>query len=247
MVIPCARAAEKYIIPVFGVQVRGVEGVYSSTLSLTNTSEAPVAARIADVMPMLTAPCDHCGPIAGDMLVFPGRTLVISDQGAPRIAAGNGDLALGALVIEADEPLVVESEVFVAPFPHAAITGWACVEIARDWIPGGRESILPRVIPPFQFFPTFNLFLINPNDSAARFEYWTDCGGRGVSVAAPHSTAMVALSINFLGNTCGADGNAPEPTGFALPLHVRADAPYLAAVSTRSPTLPPVVHVARAR
>ena len=239
---PFALASEKYIVPVFGVQVRGFDGVYSSTLSLTNPSLQPIAARITDVLPLSTGACEECRDLP-DLTVGPQRTVVISDQAAPRIAVGSSDLLLGAFVLEADRPLFVESEIFRAPALHASVAEWQVVEIARDWIPGGQVSILPRVIPPEQSFASFNLFLINPSSSPARFEFWTDCGGRGETIVAARATALVSLTNAFLGEVCG-PSEAHIPKGFALPLYVRSDFSYQAAVSTRSLILPPLVHVA---
>ncbi|HXH41969.1 MAG TPA: hypothetical protein VNN08_25315 [Thermoanaerobaculia bacterium] len=238
-----AVAGERYIVPVFGVQARGSDGVYSSILSLNNPSNEPINAHIVAVLPLSTSSCEQCQDLSPDLTVNPRRSLVISDQGAPRIAVGDSSLSLGALVLEADRPLLVESEVFRAPVAHWTVDQWQVVEIARDWIAGGQVSILPRVIPP-QADVSFNLFLLNPNAFPARFEYWTDCGGRGETVVAGKSTALVSLTGAFLGQICGTPPTN-VPKGFALPVYVRSESPYLAAVSTRSQVLPPVVHVAR--
>jgi len=141
-------------------------------------------------------------------------------------------------VIESDAPLQVESEVFQS---NGVPRGWQVVEIARDWIAGGQTSTIPRVLPLFDNSP-INLFLINPNTFDVRFEYWTAFGSRSETLVAAKRVALVTLPHSFLCTSCG---GAEQPTGFGFPVQVRAPFPYLAAISTRSRELPPIVRVAR--
>jgi hypothetical protein len=140
-------------------------------------------------------------------------------------------------MLESDHPVLIDSYAYRDASPPKSAAEQ--VEIARDWIPAGVESMIPQAIRAEG--ETANLFLINPNHSEMTFEY--SVSGRTAMATVPaRSSRLVPIPPEFY---CPLScGGGTRPFGAGIPLHIVADAPYLAAVSSRSPWLA-VVRIAR--
>jgi hypothetical protein len=229
-----APAAERYIIPVWGQNVRGANATYTGVIATTNRGDTTATVAVRKIMPILWHDCAFPCPV-DQWTVPPHITRVISDQGGA-IFLGGRMMDLGAVEIESDAPVDVVAEVFSGSWNNAS--GWQSVEVARDWITG--SSMIARAIPDSG---TFRLYLINPNDFPLRFEYRSDYGGHGSAVVPAERTLAIDLDSSFL---CPPGcGGAERPTGFGFPIYVDADFPYLAAANSRSHSLSPDVRIAR--
>ena len=239
---PHLHAADRYIIPVWGERIQGWSAQYSSTIVLTNLTEHDATVRVVDVLPMVTEECPGCADSTWTLRPSPsdGSMRVISDQGTSGVFFHGKHLRYGAVVLEADSPVLVESDVFTGLWgePHV----WQSVDVATGWIPGGTTGVIPRAVAP-DVWSDFTLYLLNPNDAPITVEYWISFGGRRSSDVPAHSMIALRLPIApFLAGTAGAE----LATGFAFPLYVTSSYPFLAAAGGRSPSLPTTVHVARA-
>jgi len=229
---PLCAAAERYIIPIWGMDVHGASGTYTGAIAMTNLGDADATVKVTKIVAIASHPCAF-GPCAFEQWAVPPHlTRVISDQGATVIFGGRV-LDFGAVEIESDRPIEVASEIFKGTWGHPL--SWQSVEVARDWITG--PSMIPRGIP---FDAAFRLYLINPNDFAIRFDYHSDYGKTGTATVAANSIAVIELT-SFL----GAGGGAEVPTGTAFPLYINAEFPYLAASFTASGVVSSNVRIAR--
>ena len=220
-------AAEPYIVPVFGAGVNASDGTYASVLTVINPTPHEAKLNVVQVLPLVAEPCIHCNTLPFTQIIQPSYAQAIEGLLLP---AKNGRyLLLGAIVLEADQPLEIGSFSYRDFFPPKS--GMETVEVARGWIPGGRSMIPLAVRGEGE---TANLFLVNPNDEPLTFEYSVLFGTTIAEVAA-QSSAVVPLRYEFYCPDGCAWGS--RPVGEGVPVFVTADAPYMAAVSSRSPWL----------
>lgn len=229
-------AAERYIIPIWGLFVRGANVSYTGAVALTNLSDKAATVTVTKIVPIKDEVCViNCN--IGQAELPPYSTTVISDS---KFTHNGRGLLYGAVEIESDQPLHVTNEIFSTEgdlFTGSVVPkSWQSVEIARDWITGA--SIIPRAIP--ESGGTFRLYLINPNDFPIRFDYRSPYGKAGSAVVSADSITIVDLDSTFL----GAVGGAEHPIGMGFSVFVNADFPYLAAAVSKSPTLSPDVRIA---
>ena len=229
-----AFAAEQYIVPV--VASTHPNAPYWSTLALTSAFNTTVRVKAIYPLDAIACPVNRCIGIS-QISVFGGYSTVISDMPQPLWFTIDDHtlMKLGAVLLESDVPLVVESEAYRAGYPAR---DWQPVQVARQFVSG--ETQIERAI--FSDAST-NLFLVNPNDSALRISYWSDHGGRGETMVAAGRSALVVLPANF--DCPGGCGSGEIPRGLGFTLHLQADLPYLAATSSKSTNLPPIVRVTR--
>jgi hypothetical protein len=236
-----AGAMERFIVPVFGEGVVGATGSYESSFTMTNLSAAQGKVRVTKIIPV----------IAQDRPGYPDSAWTLTSGGTvgpgirPRIVSGGRQLILGAAVMECDQPCSIESDIYRSDVKDSGVFSFSqAVQLARDWIPAGVESVLPRAVP-VGAHSAVKLYLINPNDFAIRFTYSAQNGDNGEETVAAATTAIVILPPEFaLHGVFTGDSTAGE----GRDIKVKADFAYLAATSTVSLggiAYPAVVHVAR--
>lgn len=226
-------AEDRWIIPAYGSNVKGIGFTYDSVLVIANPTSSIANVRVADIIPITSVPCAACRPSDLDLIIPPHETRRFA-AGRPLVVGGQS-LLFGAAVLTADQPIELRSEI-------AAVSGseyrWQFVEIARDWLTG--PSRIDRAMR--GDFETTNLFLINPNPFVIDIEYSTDRGGYGKTSVPPHSSVLRILDPTFW---CprGCLWIAITDPGRGVPLTLNSSSPYLAAATNPSRLLAPVVRI----
>lgn len=216
----------RYIVPVYGTDVEGVNGRWYSNLIAMNSLPEPTDVRVLRVFPILPGGCTRNFPTVL-FNVLPHSSRAFGWPGA-QLCAG---FHLGALELATDHEIDIQTVVSNG-------TTSQLVEVARDWVqPDHRSTIFSA----FTSGPV-NLFLINPNDHEINVEYWTDWGGRG-SIAVPADSGIfVTLDSSFACPTgCG---SGTQPFAYGKDLHLWSEFAYLGAASSGSGRSP-VVRLSR--
>ena len=229
-----AIAEDRWIIPVYGSNVKGIGFTYDSVLAIGNPTSSIANVRVADIIPITSVPCAACRPSDLDLIIRPHETRRFP-AGRPLVVGGQS-LLFGAVVITADQPIELRSE--VAGVASGIDYRWQFVEIARDWLTG--PSRIDRAIRGDS--ETTNLFLINPNPFLIDIEYSTDRGGYGKTSVPPHSSVLRILDPTFW---CprGCAWIAITDPGRGVALDLNSSSPYLAAATNPSRLLAPVVRI----
>jgi hypothetical protein len=229
---------ERYIVPVWGTSIQGAAGRYSSTLSITNLATETATVRVTGILPALS---DDCATSCDNsQWTLQRQQTFVVDEGTEIVFNGK-IVRLGAFVLESDQPVHIESEVY--RYPAAVVT--QTVSIARSWLPAG-VSIIPRGAPLAPEGSSFRLYLVNPNDFTVRVAY--SYGNRASAASVPAgSMAVLTLPVPG-GSDTGASGSsriaADVLESHGADITVSCDFPYLAATSSLAPSFRPAVVLA---
>jgi len=221
------RAAELYIVPVYGQNLRGSTASWSSGVLLNNPHAEPVDVEVAETYPNTESFCRPCpGPQRWTLLPFESLLL-------PEIAGPTGMLRLGAFSLLASRTIDVDSVILgrsVIPGDPLPVV-IEPIEVGRRWIPANTSAYMPRVSTgalPVQI----NLFLVNPNESEIVVGYSVDSGttarfDRTVRVP-PNSTVLHPVIYPCPDESQGGCG-ADAPGGYRL--NVRGSGEFYASAS----------------
>ena len=227
--------AERTIVPVFAEIVYGSEASYGSSLRVTNLSSRAANVRIAAIYAAQWRA--ECGKAPFLHTLDPGETQWLSVPIGCR----------GVMALEVESDATIRADVEVSSLRSGNTWHYQRIDTAREWLPAGRDAIIPAVRADLPDAPDFygpfrtNLFVVNPNDTPLHFDLHivrrsqSEPSRDESHVVAPRSVAVLSIQ-GIRDRWCDSDAPrtndvAPVCTA-AYDLTVRGDLPYYASAST---------------
>jgi hypothetical protein len=215
-------AAESYIVPMWAQDLPASDGSWWAWTTVTNPNPFPVTMQVVSTYPLRTTTCPSCVSQPVPTTIPPhGFATLHAGAGRP-----NESLVAGAVEVTTSGPVTIH----LVAYRTGTNELRQRLDVARQWLLPGTRTI--STVERAGLDWRMNVFIVNPSARDLTVSIWAAARAENEvrATIAAGTTGVVALPPpRCNGVPCPVADTYPPPL---LQVHVEADGPFLASVSS---------------